>query len=119
MPKIISKRGKPEAKEVDIELDLKELDGETITVTVGDATEDGQLVFEYYKEDWIIQSKFVTRIHELGCWALHNVHEQTWKIFYHDVQVALVTSTAVQSDMITVLDYVRDTIEAVDNINRS
>ena len=115
MPKIISRRGRPEVPEVDIELDLSGLDGETITVTVGDATEDGQLVFEYYKEDWIIQSRFVQRAQALGCWVLQNVHERTWTIFYRGTQVAMVTDVAVQSDMDTVLSYVRDMIEAINN----
>lgn len=119
MPKIISKRGKPEVKEVDIEIDLNELDGETITVTAAGETDEGQLVFEYYQEDWIIQSKFINRLHDLGCWTVHCVHEQTWKIFYQDVQVVMVTSYAIQSDMDVVLEYVRDTIEVLNSISQN
>lgn len=119
MPKIISRRGKPETPEVDIELNLDELDKESIVVTTAGEDDDGQLTFEYYKEDWVIQHRFVTRLHEMGCWVVHSIHECTWKVFYRDVQVVMVTDYAVQSDTDAVLDYVRDTIEAINSITKN
>ncbi len=115
MPKIISKRGRPEHPEIDIEVNLDELEGEMIVVTGGDATEDGQLVFEYYKEDWVIQAQdsFIKRMRELGCWVLNDVHDETWRIFHDSIEVAMVTETAVQSDLETIERYVSDTIDFI------
>lgn len=75
MAKIVSRRGKPPAKqvaEVDIELNLEWLDDDHPVTTPLDLSQEedtaqSEFDFEYYKENWVIQHRHELHYYSPSC----------------------------------------------------
>lgn len=109
MPKIVSKRGRLDSDVVDIEIDLSELDSEHLAATPDD-DQDSQPVFEFYKEDWVMQFRFAEEMLKLGAIAIFCAHEQRWRVYRDGVELASATELALQSDFNGVVRLISDTI---------